>query len=95
MSQSQVSDARIVCSACGKKYKWQEKLAGKKVKCGCGAVIAVPAAATAVAVDEPEDLYALAADAERKRSEAEARSAVVAPVVAITSSQFGPGLRSQ
>ncbi len=28
----------VVCHACGKKYKWNEKYAGRKIKCSCGAV---------------------------------------------------------
>jgi len=34
----------ITCPGCGKTYHWQEKLAGKKVRCkACNGVFAVPA----------------------------------------------------
>lgn len=65
------NDPKIVCGACGKKYKWQDKLAGKKVKCACGTVIAV-AARVVELQEEEDDLYALAADATAKRASAEA-----------------------
>lgn len=85
----------IVCDGCGKKYKWQEKLAGKKVKCGCGHVIAIAARTVELVREEMEDdLYALASDAEKKRSAAEA-VAVAAPVPApIVANQVTPGLAS-
>lgn len=29
---------KVICHGCGKKYKWDEQFAGRKVKCACGAV---------------------------------------------------------
>ncbi len=37
------NEPMIQCPSCHKEYRWQEKLAGKKVRCKCGAAIAVPA----------------------------------------------------
>ena len=42
---SSSSGPRIHCDSCGKKYRWNEKVAGRKVKCQCGAVMHVPAEA--------------------------------------------------
>jgi hypothetical protein len=91
---------QIVCDGCGKKYKWQDKLAGKKVRCGCGNVISVAAMVAApVAVEEPDDLYALAADADAKRASAEAATRVApvsapAPVAPAPTNESRPGLAS-
>lgn len=35
--------APIVCSSCGKTFRWKPELAGKRAKCKCGGVIAIPA----------------------------------------------------
>lgn len=36
------ADAKFGCDECGKRYRWKEQLAGKKVKCKCGHVMRVP-----------------------------------------------------
>lgn len=42
-----MSDAsrKIICPSCHREYGWQEKFAGKKVRCKCGQAISVPALA--------------------------------------------------
>jgi hypothetical protein len=85
----------IVCDACGKKYKWHDKLAGKKVKCACGQVIAVAARVLeAVHEEAPDDLYALAADAEKKRPAAQTVTVAAPPPAAHVSTTVQPGLAS-
>ncbi|MBB6430531.1 zinc-ribbon domain-containing protein [Algisphaera agarilytica] len=37
-----MSDERFDCPNCGKAYRWQTKIAGKKVKCACGQKFRVP-----------------------------------------------------
>lgn len=49
----------IKCTACQKRMKAPDRLAGKRVKCKCGAAIAIPAA-TAVEPEEIADLALLA-----------------------------------
>ncbi len=46
---SGVSDARVTCPGCGKRYRWRDDLAGRKVKCACGQVMTMP---EVVPVDE-------------------------------------------
>jgi hypothetical protein len=86
----------IVCDACGKKYKWNDKLAGKKVKCACGQIIAVAVRTVEVqaAVEVEDDLYALAADAEKKRSAAEAVAVAAPPSAPVAPNDVTPGLKS-
>jgi hypothetical protein len=37
-----MSEAKVICSGCGKAYTWRAEFAGKKVKCKCGAVFEMP-----------------------------------------------------
>jgi hypothetical protein len=82
----------IVCDGCGKKYKWQEKLAGKKVKCACGQVIAIAMRTVEVQPEIADDLYALASDAEQKRASAEAVAVAAPPPAPVVSNGSQPGL---
>ena len=49
---------KVVCHACGKKYKWNEQYAGRKIKCSCGAtfrmVRAAPVAPTESLLSDPK-----------------------------------------
>jgi hypothetical protein len=52
----------IVCESCGKRYKWQPRLAGKAAKCVCGAILKLPGAPVAAKAGQPaeDDLYKIA-----------------------------------
>ncbi len=39
---SETQSTKIRCESCGAKYRWSEKLAGKRVKCKCGQVLSFP-----------------------------------------------------
>src|ERR1700730_8305906 len=39
------------CTTCGKTYRWNPSIAGKRVHCSCGALIGVPKEGRAAAVD--------------------------------------------
>jgi hypothetical protein len=46
----------FACDACGKRFKWKQELAGKRMKCPCGAAIVVPAGrAVSLAAPAPAD----------------------------------------
>lgn len=40
---SESADQSFDCPACGKVYRWQDRLAGKKVRCKCGVALKLPA----------------------------------------------------
>ena len=40
---SDSADQSFECPACGKAYRWQDRLAGKKVRCKCGVALKLPA----------------------------------------------------
>jgi hypothetical protein len=46
-------ETRVVCPACGVKYKWDPEFAGRKIKCKCGEILRLPKAAGAPATVEP------------------------------------------
>lgn len=39
--------SKVVCPSCGKKYKWDDRFAGRKIKCACGEVFRMEAGAAA------------------------------------------------
>lgn len=39
---AETQPTNIKCNACGAKYRWSEKLAGKRVKCKCGETLSFP-----------------------------------------------------
>lgn len=49
-------DSQFRCATCGRRYRWQAKLAGRKVKCACGEQMLYPAAAPT----DDDELYDVA-----------------------------------
>jgi hypothetical protein len=45
----------VGCPSCGRKYRWQAKMAGRRLRCACGQVVAVPASVPAVVNDPRSD----------------------------------------
>src|SRR5688500_3759430 len=46
-------DAQFPCASCGRRYRWKQQLAGRKVKCACGGEMIYPPAAPV----DGDDLY--------------------------------------
>ena len=68
----------IKCTACQKRMKAPDRLAGKRVKCKCGAAIAIPAAA-AMELEEMADLSLLAEGESIDGSNCPSCAAVLSP----------------
>lgn len=50
---SQATQEVMQCKACGLKYPWSERVAGKKIKCKCGALFIAPTQAHSAATTTP------------------------------------------
>lgn len=45
------TDSKVSCQGCGRSYRWQPNLAGKKVRCKCGVMFVMPSTDPAAAPD--------------------------------------------